>query len=294
MRKRHCLFLLLALLSTSSAEPSDGSGRIVGTVLDPEGAPVQDATVLVMPARADDVSIAPDGSFVIPNLTPGRYGVAVLGERYAPWARYGVSIAQGETAAITVVLRLADTPTEVRYPEPTPDDLAGYADALARMGEPAFCSTTSSGDGRETYRFLWLRTFHRPVLVRVTFEDDGAVSVVYKETNGLGGYDLGTLDVNERSDLKQRLLDEMEHASIVQAFLDHVRQRAESGFWALPFRVDDGSIGLDGATWTVEGTKHGRCHLVERWSPDAGTEFRLFAHTLLGFSGKRFYYDEFY
>ena len=65
-------------------------------------------------------------------------------------------------------------------------------------------------------------------------------------------------------------------------------------FWNLPFRVKRGVIWVDGATWTIEGRRGDECHVVTRWSPEPGEEFRMFAEFLMQLSGKRFYYDEVY
>ncbi len=40
-------------------------------------------------------------------------------------------------------------------------------------------------------------------------------------------------------------------------------------FWNLPtLQPSDGTVGLDGAQWIIEGAKDGRYHVIDRWSPD--------------------------
>src|SRR3989441_4894829 len=46
-----------------------------------------------------------------------------------------------------------------------------YSSHLRAMGES---SISCGADSMETYRFLWLRTFHRPVSVRIAKRGDGA------------------------------------------------------------------------------------------------------------------------
>lgn len=81
---------------------------------------------------------------------------------------------------------------------------------------------------------------------------------------------------------------------LLEGILEAFRDSYAAGFWQLPFAVDDGSIVLDGATWTIEGRRDGRCHVVTRQSPEPRDELRAFAETLIDLSGKRFYYDEVY
>ena len=79
-----------------------------------------------------------------------------------------------------------------------------------------------------------------------------------------------------------------------QDIIENISKEAQELFWEQPFKIDAGIIGLDGATWTIEGIKNGKCHVVTRWSPEKGTPIREFADTLIHLSGKRFYHDEVY
>jgi hypothetical protein len=94
--------------------------------------------------------------------------------------------------------------------------------------------------------------------------------------------------------LFNQLLEELQDPDHALEVLEQVREQAQEYFWDLPCRVDDGTVGLDGATWAIEGTRNGKCHVVKRWSPAIGTDFRIFADTLMDLSGVRFYYDEVY
>lgn len=109
---------------------------------------------------------------------------------------------------------------------------------------------------RESYRFLWLRSFHHPVAIRLWKTDtDQFISV--KEANGAGGYEPGTLILKEQRRLSQ---DEWD------AFM---RVLEYSCYWEQPTEEDD--AGLDGARWILEGFRQGRYHAVDRWTPQRGT-----------------------
>jgi hypothetical protein len=131
-----------------------------------------------------------------------------------------------------------------------------YSGQLKAMGEPSLFSQPDAP--RESYRFLWLRSFHHPVAVRVWASCDGYFISV-KQTDGQGGYEPGTLITNQTRPLTS---DEWDHFI---SLLDR------SCYWQLQAELDDS--GCDGAQWILEGVKEGRYHVVDRWTPDGG-DFR--------------------
>lgn len=60
-----------------------------------------------------------------------------------------------------------------------------YSAHLDAMEERPLREAVSTGG--EAYRFLWLRTFHRPVVIRVVARN-GQIVLETKETDGHGGY----------------------------------------------------------------------------------------------------------
>ena len=149
------------------------------------------------------------------------------------------------------------------------DQFAGnwYSGQLRAMNE----SPMYSPDHRrlESYRFLWLRSFHHPVAVRIwKCGTDRCISV--KEADGAGGYEPGRLIVNHTRILATAEWDEF------------MRRLEEACYWNLPTREDD--RGFDGANWILEGVKGGRYHIVDRWSPQSGSyrELCLYALALSG------------
>jgi hypothetical protein len=140
--------------------------------------------------------------------------------------------------------------------DPKPDSeaftIGWYSKTLQALKEPSLWE----------YRFLWLRSFDEPIAVRLIVTDRGG-RLVSKMTSGKGGYGPGHLILHRESLLSQQ----------VPVFLDAIQ---ELHFWDLPTRKPeviraDGSIetGVDGARWIIEGVKHGRYHVVDRWSPDS-------------------------
>lgn len=117
----------------------------------------------------------------------------------------------------------------------------------------------------EAYRFVWLRSFHHPVAIRVYSSKTGAVAVT-SEGAGAGGYAPGSVTRRDSAVLsKQEWL----------ALRDLIERER---FWDRP-AVDTSHLGLDGAEWVVEGRRDRRYTLVSRWSPK-NTDATAFMHTL--------------
>ena len=115
----------------------------------------------------------------------------------------------------------------------------------------------------ETYRFLWLRTFHNPVAVRVfrRVDDYGLEAVIL---DGAGGYDPGHV-----ASRVTQILSRDEWQMLITR-LEEVK------FWQLT--TTGGDSGFDGARWIVEARRNEQYHIVDRWGPDSalGSVGRLF------------------
>jgi hypothetical protein len=133
-----------------------------------------------------------------------------------------------------------------------------YGKHLVAMNEPSLWAAALRGE--TAYRFLWLRTWGRPIAVRVTF--DGANARLFAtRLSGDGGYDPGKVDVHRERDLETTAI-----------------HRVEAAFSAASFdRIDvEGKMGADGAQWVLERAKDGVYRLVERWSPHDNAEYAEF------------------
>jgi hypothetical protein len=131
-----------------------------------------------------------------------------------------------------------------------------YSKHLAAMGEPSLLELSRQDATAEVYRFLWLRSFHHPIAVRLLLRKDGTAMLISKETDGKGGYQPGKLTRNTTASLSKEQ---------TELLLDQVQGAA---LWKLPTRQSEG-IGLDGAQWILEMAKGGRYHVIDRWSPSA-------------------------
>jgi len=136
-----------------------------------------------------------------------------------------------------------------------------YGEQLSALKEPSLLALANDHTA-QSYRFLWLRSFHHPVAVRLDVKADGSATLTTKKTSGAGGYKPGRLTLSTSTGLTKLQTD---------AFLkkvDAVR------FWDLP-SVPKEPNSPDGAEWIIEGVKNGQYHLAERQSPTDGAIFDL-------------------
>lgn len=141
-----------------------------------------------------------------------------------------------------------------------------YGDFLKAMGEKSLLNVS---DEKEVYRFLWLRTFHHPIFVRIERKGN-SIRLFSKESNGAGGYEPGKVIRTTNT-----TLDETQ-------WLDFLNLLGESKYWQMP--AEDKRSGFDGSQWILEGVKENRYHVVDRWTPETG-EYREACIYLLKLSG---------
>lgn len=192
----------------------------------------------------------------ISRVTPNDLKSPVI-EHEAPVAPTTTSCYPGLSRRVERLSKSSLFPPGAFYPKPEHEGFVveWYAKHLKAMDEQSLLSYPES---QESYRFLWLRSFHHPVAVRV-WRSDGGQFLNVKQLNGAGGYEPGKLITNQT-----RQLTNAEWDGFV-SLLDH------SCYWQLPAEIDD--MGSDGAQWILEGTREGRYHVVDRWTPRSG-DFR--------------------
>ncbi|MCL5279893.1 MAG: hypothetical protein M1376_08320 [Planctomycetes bacterium] len=142
-----------------------------------------------------------------------------------------------------------------------------YSKYLRAMLEPSLsCGARPEGFA---YRFLWLRSFHHPIAMRV--EKNGP-SVMFNavELDGTGGNAPGGIVKSV-----QRELSSAEQS-------EFLAKLARVDFWELG--KNESRFGLDGAQWLLEGAENGQYRVVERWSPNPGP-YRDVCLLLLEFTG---------
>jgi hypothetical protein len=148
-----------------------------------------------------------------------------------------------------------------------------YSKHLIAMNEPPLLASTEAGE--EAYRFLWLRSFGKPVAVRVV-RGPGGVELVAVRLDGAGGYEPGKIELYRRRALDQTAWAALKGA-INRARFDSLSSQADTG--------------LDGADWIIERVAGGKYRLVERWSPEAKgphAAFRAACEKFLDLAGRDF------
>lgn len=128
-----------------------------------------------------------------------------------------------------------------------------YGKHLRVMEEPSLIETQKTP--REVYRFLWLRTFNRPVTVRLE-KSANYLRLTLVELDGAGGYGPGKIVTRRSQSIDNR------------QWCEFVGLLEKAGYWNLKGNIPDG--GLDGAQWILEGVRGGRYHFVDRWTPTDG------------------------
>jgi hypothetical protein len=131
-----------------------------------------------------------------------------------------------------------------------------YLDQLATPQESSL-PELKQDPSVQGYRFVWQRSFHRPVMVRVLIHPDGSAILVAK----MGAREEG----HKPSDLpatQTRLLP----ADRVSKLISKIQSLK---YWTLP-EDDPNPPGLDGSKWVIEGVDHGKYRVVNRWSPKKG------------------------
>jgi len=138
-----------------------------------------------------------------------------------------------------------------------------YSRSLREMAEPSFQSIVSVNV--ESYRFLWLRSFHPVVAVRV-WKCARGYCMTAKQLDSVDEYVDGQfvssakLAINKSWSLSA---DEWD------GFLAVLHR---SHFWSTP-TVDGKPMADDGAEWLLEGAKESQYHVVARQSPTVGDNY---------------------
>src|SRR5580658_165096 len=111
---RCMVFMAVLLLAATAGFASQaqtatatGKGTLHGQVTDPSGAAIANATVLVTTADvANTATTNKEGVFEVTGLAPGKYGVKVISDGFAPYELASIDIAAGQTQKLNVQLTI--------------------------------------------------------------------------------------------------------------------------------------------------------------------------------------------
>lgn len=134
-------------------------------------------------------------------------------------------------------------------------EMKWYGSQLSALQEEPMARLASKKEN-EVYRFTWLRTFHKPVVLRVNVDLAGHGILTIKVADGAGGYKPGKLIRNESAVMNDNVIRRLR--SII----------ANSEFFEMAPVIKD--RGNDGSEWIVEAVSNGRYHVVARWTPTDG------------------------
>ena len=138
-------------------------------------------------------------------------------------------------------------------------DAFEYASVLKAFGEQPLYSL-SPPEGVECYRFIWLRAFARPVVLRLNVLKDGDGTLVIKVGE--------VANLPRSTEMRTKLVRE-EKKELDQRTVGRFRSYIDrSDLYAIPHL--DENIGLDGSMWIIEAVSYGKYHIVWRWFPRSG------------------------
>lgn len=141
-----------------------------------------------------------------------------------------------------------------------------YSSMLKAMEEPILADYQSDD---EVFRFTWLRTFDRPISIRIQKTGE-KILLTQKMLSGAGGYDPGEIIVDTTLQLT------IDVWNTVQDKIGKLK------FWALQPKTE--FRGFDGSEWIIEGSTSNKYHFTTRWSAGKGTAYRDFCLYLLSLS----------
>ncbi|MGB7188818.1 MAG: carboxypeptidase regulatory-like domain-containing protein [Acidobacteriaceae bacterium] len=120
---RRCFFLSIALLVGAFATAAAQTSTLHGTVTDPSGAVIPNATVSVTNPDGHTVGTATsdaNGGYEVSNLTPGVYIILATSKGFAPSQSQAVTLAAGQHKIFNVALKIAMEKQQVVVNEDTP------------------------------------------------------------------------------------------------------------------------------------------------------------------------------
>ncbi len=126
------------------------------------------------------------------------------------------------------------------------------------------------------YRFIWLRSFHPAISVRLDIAQGGEALLTTKVSNGCCDCAPPPKDTKQKP-FQVKTTERRVSAAQVRQFLSCVEK---VHFWTLPSRKDS-LPGPDGADWLLEASSDGRYQLIDAWSPPTGDPANVLGRLML-------------
>jgi hypothetical protein len=114
--KAFLLVSALAILSLVSAHAQEAGGTVTGTVSDPSGAAVVNASVTIKNVATGvvrDIATSDQGFFSAPNLIPGTYEITVTATGFATSSVEGVGLLAGDRREVDITMKLGQASEKV-------------------------------------------------------------------------------------------------------------------------------------------------------------------------------------
>ncbi len=111
-----CAFVVLSFLSCSALFGQTVDTSILGSVMDPQGSVIPNATVIVRAeatGQEKSVTTTGDGQYRVQYLVPGRYTVTVNAPGFAPTVRSGIQLALSQQIHLDIPMSLSGTQQSV-------------------------------------------------------------------------------------------------------------------------------------------------------------------------------------
>jgi len=165
------------------------------------------------------------------------------------------------------------------FPEDVFDEFSTewYVEHLKALDEPSLYSF-STDENITVYRFLWLRTFHEPIAIRIHLDHNTKTGIVYFKVCDKDGFNPGKLIIDKSFNLNKKQYKEVDSLFFVRKFW-HTRT------------AEIYNDGRDGARWIIEGVRGNKYHIVDRWTPEYGNtrKIGLYLLKLCGYESQSIY-----
>lgn len=175
---------------------------------------------------------------------------------------------------VAFLLASAALPAQQYFPAGVLPSESQYSRQLKALHEPSLWELSRKDPNAVVYRFLWLRSFHHPIAIRVVEHPNGSGWIYARMTSGRGGAEPGSILRYSNSWLRKARTEEW------------LAEFETTNFWSLPALLPDAHDSADGARWILEGVRNGQYHVVDRWSPGVNDPLRAIG--MLGLKFARF------